>query len=220
MADRLVALTPAADPGEISAPTERGLGVGRRPPAADTLTAMMSRVQQGDEQAFADLYNATSRLVFGIVLRVLRNHAQAEEVAQEVYLEVWRTAVRYDVARGTTTAWLNVIAHRRAVDCVRSGERAARRDRGYQDLSDWDEPDPVDVVVSRQEASDVRRALDNLPPRQRDALLLAYFDGRSHREVAEILGVPLGTAKTRIRDAMRRLRSAFDLELSADRPSA
>lgn len=220
MADRLVAMTSAADPSKASAVSVCDVGVALRPPATDTLTVLMGRVQQGDEQAFADLYNATSRMVFGIVLRVLRNHAQAEEVSQEVYLEVWRTAIRYDVARGTTTGWLNVIAHRRAVDCVRSVERAARRDRWHQNLSDWDQPDPMDVVVSRQEAADVRRALDNLPSGQRDAVLLAYFDGRSHREVAEILGVPLGTAKTRIRGAMRRLRLAFELELAVDRPSA
>lgn len=187
----------------------------------DALTGLMSRMQEGDEEAFADFYAATSRMVFGMTLRVLHNRAQAEEVAQEVYLEVWRTAVRFDARRGTTTAWLNVIAHRRAVDCVRSGERATRRDRGCHDiLSGWGGPDPVDIVVARQRAFDVRRALDGLPAPQRDALLLAYFDGLSHREVAEILGVPLGTAKTRIRVAMMRLRAGFALELSAYRLGA
>ncbi len=181
----------------------------------------MSRVQQGDEQAFVDFYNATSRLVFGVALRVLQNHAKAEEVAQEVYLEVWRTAVRYDGARGTTTAWLNVIAHRRAIDCVRSVERASYRDHSYHVTSPISaEPDPVDVVVSREEAVGVRRALDGLPAGQREALLLAYFDGRSSREVAEILGIPLGTAKTRIRGAILRLRVAFRPDVSIYQPGA
>lgn len=181
----------------------------------------MSRVRRGDEEAFADLYSATSRLVFGTALRVLRNYAQAEEVAQEVYLEVWRTAVRYDAERGTTTGWLTVMAHRRAVDCVRSAESASRRDHGFSEvLGRSDEPDPVDVAVSRQESRDIQRALDRLPMGQRNALVLAYFDGRSHREVAEILGVPLGTAKSLIRGAVHRLRVGFESELSTYRPGA
>ncbi len=187
----------------------------------EALDDLMSRVSGGDAAAFADLYGATSRLVFGTALRVLRNHAQAEEVAQEVYLEVWRTAVRYDAARGTTMGWLTVMAHRRAVDCVRSTESASRRDRGFSEvLSRAQQPDPVDVAVSRQESRDIHRALDRLPTRQRNALVLAYFDGRSHREVAEILGVPLGTAKSLIRGAVHRLRVGFDAELSAYRPGA
>lgn len=181
----------------------------------------MHRVQGGDEGAFADLYAATSTMVFGMALRVLRNYAQAEEVSQDVYLEAWRTAIRFDEARGSATAWLTVMAHRRAVDCVRSEERSAKRDRGFSDvLAEVTAPDPVDVVVRRHQALDVRRALDQLPPGQRDALVLAYFDGFSHREVAEILGVPLGTAKTRIRAAVMRLRVSFELEMPAYRPSA
>lgn len=181
----------------------------------------MHQVQNGDQDAFADVYAATSTVVFGMALRVLRNYAQAEEVSQEVYLEAWRTAIRFDPTRGSATTWLTVMAHRRAVDCVRSGQRATRRDRGYADVSsDIAAPDPVDVMVTRQRADDVRRALAALPAAQRDALVLAYFDGRTHSEVAEILGVPLGTAKSRIRGALLRLRASFEPELHAYRPSA
>lgn len=213
---------PVTDSSALVAPAVRVLAAARRPsPAAEALRLTMVRVQEGDEDAFVDFYNATSRVVFGIALRVLRNHAQAEEVAQEVYLEVWRTSMRYDVTRGTATAWLNVIAHRRAVDCVRSGARATRRDLKYHDVPrEEGQPDPADIVVSRHEAYDVHRALDGLPSSQREALELAYFDGRSHREVAEILGVPLGTAKSRIRDAVRRLRVSFESEPAVDRQGA
>lgn len=183
--------------------------------------ALLRRVSERDEQAFADLYNATSRVVFGIVLRVLRNRAQAEEVAQEVYLEVWRTAVRFDVARGTASAWLNMIAHRRAVDWVRSQERRTVRDRRYTDADGGtDLPDASVAVVALDEAARVRRALGELSETQRRALVLAYFDGHSQREVAEILGVPLGTVKTRTRDALRRLRGIFEAETAVDDPLA
>lgn len=209
-------------PGSAQEATFRQLAeTASAPTRADALAALVRRVRDGDEQAFGELYQATSPVVFGIVLRVLRNRAKAEEVAQEVYLEVWRTAARYDQDRGTTTAWLNVIAHRRAVDCVRSGERASRRDRSFHDVMRWSqEPDPLDVVVARHDACEVRRAVDGLPDVQRHALLLVYFDGRSHREVADILEVPLGTAKSRIRQAMRRLRATFEPDVSVQRRGA
>jgi len=178
--------------------------------------ALMKRVSERDEQAFAEFYDATSRAVFGIVLRVVRNRAQAEEVAQEVYLEVWRTAVRFDVARGTVVGWLNVIAYRRAVDRIRSERRMVLRERRYAEAADQpDVPDGADTVVALAEAARVRRALGELTEAQRNALVLAYVDGHSQREVAEILGIPLGTVKTRMRDALRRLRSGFDLEASS-----
>lgn len=191
------------------------------PVPRDLVTGLMHRVQDGDQDAFAHLYVATSTMVFGMALRVLRNYAQAEEVSQDVYLEAWRTAIRFDASRGSAATWLSVMAHRRAVDCVRSGERASRRDRGYSDISnDTAVADPVDVMLTHQRSDDVRRALDALPAAQREALVLAYFDGRTHREVAEILDVPLGTVKSRIRGALLRLRASIEPELPAYRPSA
>lgn len=167
----------------------------------------MSRVAEGDQGAFAQLYDATSRTVFGIVLRVVQNHAQAEEVTQEVYVEAWRAARRFDPALGTPSAWLNTIAHRKAVDRVRSVERrSVRENREAQSAGAQDARDTADLVVDADEGRRVRDALEQLTEAQRTALQLAYYEGRSYREVAEYLEVPLGTAKTRIRDALKRLR--------------
>jgi len=173
--------------------------------------SLMSRVADGDQGAFAELYDATSPIVFGIALRVLRDRAQAEEVAQEVFLEVWRTAARYDPGKGTPSAWINTMAHRRAIDRVRSAELSTQRDQRHaEDQLASTAPDISEEVVRRDVGRRVRRALATLPEAQRRPLALAYFDGRSQREVAEIMGLPLGTVKTRMRDAMRRLRTHLD----------
>lgn len=187
------------------------VGLMRRTTAADELNLAMTRMAAGDPQAFGTFYDATSRSVFGIILRVLRDRAQSEEVTQEVYLEAWRAAARYDARQGTPAAWVNTIAHRRAIDRVRSVERAMQRDQrhaeGEQVMSS---PDTSDVVVARAEGERVRAALQHLPEAQRTALTLAYFDGHTQREVAEMLNVPLGTIKTRMRDAIKKLRIALD----------
>lgn len=171
------------------------------------LYPLMSKVRDGDQKAFAHLYDATVRNVFGIVLHVLRDHAQAEEVTQEVYLEAWTQATRYDAGQGSVSAWLNTIAHRRAVDRVRSSERrSAREQRHFEQEPVLLASDPSDLVADGDEGRRVRAALDTLPEGQRTALRLAYFEGKTQREVAEFLELPLGTVKTRIRDAMQRLR--------------
>jgi RNA polymerase sigma-70 factor (ECF subfamily) len=171
----------------------------------------MLRVAAGDHDAFATFYDATSRTIFGIALRVLRDRAQAEEVVQEVFLEAWRTSARFDPQQGTPSAWINTIAHRRAVDRVRSVQRSVQRDQRHaQTEYEMDAPDVSDIVVARDEGGRVRRALAALPEAQRTALALAYFDGRTQREVAELLDVPLGTVKTRMRDAMKKLRAHLD----------
>src|SRR4051794_33760503 len=173
------------------------------------LTELMARVASGDQAAFAQLYDRTSRSVFGIVLNVVRDRAQAEEVTQEVYVDAWRTATRFDPAAGSPKAWLNTIAHRRAVDRVRSAERRSQRER-RSFLESTDDPvsrDTSEIMVARDESSRVLDALTALPEPQRDAVVLAYFEGRSHRDISESLQVPLGTVKTRIRDGLRRLRS-------------
>jgi len=180
------------------------------------LGRLMARVAKGDQQAFAEVYDATSRTVFGIVLRVLRDRAQAEEVTQEVYVDAWRQAKRFDSTRGSASSWLNTIAHRKAVDRVRSVERATARDQQHFEREAREpEPDVSDLVVARDEGRRVRDAMQQLPDAQRTALELAYFDGRSQREVAEFLEVPLGTVKTRIRDAMKRLRTYLREESTA-----
>lgn len=181
-----------------------------RPPALK-LVEVMHRVAQGDQQAFAELYDATSRTVFGIVLSVLRDNAQAEEVTQEVYVDAWRSATRFNAELGSPAGWINTIAHRKAVDRVRSSERQRRREHRHFDSSTSPPAeDTSDLVVAQDEGRRVRAALQELPEAQRTALHLAYFEGRSHREVAEFLEVPLGTVKTRIRDAMKKLRQQME----------
>jgi RNA polymerase sigma-70 factor, ECF subfamily len=174
------------------------------------LVELMTKVAGGDQEAFAGLYDATSRKVFGIVLRVLVDRAQAEEITQEVYVDAWRTAARYNANQGSVSAWLTTIAHRKAVDRVRSVERSRQRDQRHAEGTfEQQEPDVSEHVIARDEGRRVRAALRDLPEAQRTALELAYYEGRTQREIAEYLEIPLGTAKTRIRDAMQRLRGTL-----------
>ena len=179
----------------------------------DILERLLAQVARGDEQAFADLYQRVAAAVFGLVSKVVRNPAQSEEVTQEVIVELWRTAPRFDPARGTARSWIMTCAHRRAVDRVRSAESAARRD----DLAGRrDQGRPYDEVVEQVESSlereHVRRGLQALTALQREAVVLAYYGGHTHREIAELLGVPQGTVKTRLRDGLIRLRDHLGVE--------
>lgn len=169
---------------------------------------LLEQIARGDQEAFAAFYDLTAPAVFGIVLRVLRDRAQAEEVTQEVYVDAWRNATRFDSAFGAAAGWLNTIAHRKAVDRVRSVERSTARDQRHHELEPQRSDDEVsELVVARDESRRVHDALEQLPENQRTVVRLAYFEGRSQREVAEHLQIPLGTAKTRIRDALKRLRT-------------
>ena len=176
--------------------------------AADPLGDLLRRAGRGDEPAFAELYDALSALLHGIVLKVVRDPAQSEEVTQEAFVELWRLAPRYDASRGTVRAWATTVAHRRAVDRVRS-EQASRR-RSYREAEqrgvDHSSTDVADHVVADLDATRVRKALARLTAIQRQAIELAYFGGHSYREVAALMAVPEGTIKTRIRDGMIRLR--------------
>jgi RNA polymerase sigma-70 factor, ECF subfamily len=176
------------------------------------LERLLALVAGGSEEAFAELYREVAAAVFGLVGRVVRNPAQAEEVTQEVFVELWRTASRFDPARGTARSWIMTCAHRRAVDRVRSAERAARRD----DLAGRrDQGRPYDQVAEQVEATlereQVRRSLDSLTDLQREAVVLAYYGGYTHREISELLGVPSGTVKTRLRDGLLRLRDQLEV---------
>ncbi len=177
------------------------------------LVALITRASRGDESAFAELYDLTSSRVFGLARRVVRDPAQAEEVAQEAYLEIWRQSARFDAARGSVLAWMLTIVHRRAVDRVRSAESAHERDRRYAAVGDGPEYDVVDeAVTANLEQARVRRALETLTDVQREAVTLAYYGGYTHREVSDLLGVPLGTVKTRMRDGLIRLRDTLGVE--------
>jgi RNA polymerase sigma-70 factor (ECF subfamily) len=175
-----------------------------------TLSSLIRLSARGDEQAFTQLYDETSARVFGLVLRVIRDRAQAEEVTQEVFLQVWRTASRYDESKGSALSWLMTLAHRRAVDRVRAAEAASRQDTSYHQNSYQIEHDATaEAAESSMEARRVRSALEELTTVQREALELAYFGGYTHTEVASMLDLPVGTAKTRIRDGLIRLRDAM-----------
>ncbi len=172
----------------------------------DPLADLLSRAGRGDQAAFAQLYDALAPLLHGIVIKVLRDPAQSEEVTQEAFVELWRLAPRYDASRGSVRSWATTLAHRRAIDRVRSEQ--ATRDRTERDAQKRPvhTPDVADQVVGTMEATRVRKALARLTEMQRQAVELAYFGGHTYRQVAVLLNVPEGTIKTRIRDGMIRLR--------------
>ncbi len=178
------------------------------------LAELLSRSARGHEDAFAALYDRTCARIHGIVLRVLRSPDQAAEVTQEVYVEVWRQAARYSAERGSVMAWMATMAHRRAVDRVRSVTSEVNRDTRYAREATAPAQDNVwSRVEQRFDAERVRRGLSALTRIQREAIVLAYFGGYSQSQVAELLDLPLGTVKTRIRDGLIRLRDAVGVEL-------
>jgi len=174
------------------------------PPSPEEL---LERVATGDREAFAALYDLTAPRVLGLIKRLLKDHSQSEEVTQEVFLEIWQTATRFDPARGGASSWMLTMAHRRAVDRVRASQSSRDRDTkiGIRDFET--EYDGVtEQVEIRIEHERVERALGRLTELQRQAVQLAYYGGYSHSEVSELLHVPIGTVKTRLRDGMIRLR--------------
>ncbi|MEW2143325.1 sigma-70 family RNA polymerase sigma factor [Micromonospora vinacea] len=181
------------------------------PPNADEL---LPRVARGDEAAFAALYDAMAGRVLGLARRVVRDPAQAEEVTQEVMVEVWRTAGRFDAGRGSASAWILTMAHRRAVDRVRSEQAHTNR---VQQVAATETHVPYDEVVedvtARLEREQVRRCLGRLTPVQRESVTLAYYGGHTYREVAEKLQTPLPTVKTRMRDGLIRMRDCLGIEM-------
>jgi RNA polymerase sigma-70 factor (ECF subfamily) len=187
-------------------------GDARSAPGSDRLDLadLLRRSARGDEAAFAELYDATSPRIYGLALRVVRDPAQAQEVTQEAYLETWRTASRFDPAKGSAISWLMTIAHRKGVDRVRSAEASGRRDTTYHEANATvDHDSTADAAEASLEARRVRAALSGLTVVQREAITLAYSGGYTHTEVATMLDLPVGTAKTRIRDGLIRLRDAL-----------
>ncbi|KRE54763.1 RNA polymerase subunit sigma [Phycicoccus sp. Soil748] len=183
------------------------------PAVAPDLSELLRACALGDESAFARLYDAVSSRVYGLVLRVVRDPAQSEEVAQEALLDIWRTSARFDPERGSAVSWMLTIAHRKAVDRVRSAQASTDREDSYGSRNQERSFDQtVETVERRLDAQRVRNAMDVLTDTQRKAVELAYFGGYTHTEVASLLGVPLGTAKTRIRDGLIRLRDTLGVQ--------
>lgn len=184
-----------------------GCGHGRAGVEADELLVL---VAGGDHRAFEDLYALVSGPVFGLVRRVVRDPAQSEEVSQEVLLELWRSAARFDPRRGSALSWILTLAHRRAVDRVRSARAAGEREQREAQRAGEPAFDHVaEEVEAGLEREWVRRCLTRLTALQRQSVTLAYYDGYTYREVAERLSLPLGTVKTRMRDGLTRLRECL-----------
>ncbi|HYP54038.1 MAG TPA: sigma-70 family RNA polymerase sigma factor [Pyrinomonadaceae bacterium] len=176
---------------------------------------LIRSVASGDQHALAALYDSTSRLVYGLVLRILGDAGAAEEVLLDVYTQVWRQANQYSERRGSPLAWLTTIARSRAIDRLRAGRQDEQRERPLDLSVQTATTENLEEAMARREVqTKVRAALDALPPEQREVIELAYYSGMSHSEIAARTGHPLGTVKTRTRLGMSRLR-----QLLADAPA-
>ena len=191
----------SAQPGIRDSPDET---------AADAPEELMRRVTLGEESAFEQLYDQFAGRVFGLSRRIVRNPSQAEEVAQEVFLEIWRRASRFDAAKGSATSWIMTLTHARSVDRVRSAQASSDRELKVAYASHEIEVDSVvEAVESKFERRAVQKCLGALTEVQRESITLAYYSGYTYREVAELLSTPLPTIKTRLRDGMIRLRDCL-----------
>lgn len=196
--------TPNAPNPEAAAPPGTPTDVNRR------LAALLERVARGDQAAFAEFYELTSRRVFGMARRVLIDVELSEDTTQEVFLQVWQNAAKFNPEAGSPLAWLMTISHRRAVDKVRSSQSSTDREAKYGASSqDIDHDSVSDEVGSRLEAEAVVRCLNTLTDTQQESVRLAYYGGLTYREVAEKLNAAVPTIKSRIRDGLIRLKTCL-----------
>lgn len=178
----------------------------------DPAAGALLRMATGEREAVGALYDLLAGPVYGTIRRVVRDPARSEELTQEVFVTAWRTAARFDPGRGSGRTWLLTIAHRRAVDCVRSERRRREREAREAVLQRVVPDGPAEVIVDRAERGLLVDALRRLSAPQRESIELAYYGGHTHREIADLLGLPLGTVKTRIRDGLQRLRDVLGVE--------
>jgi len=193
------------------------------------LYEVMQQMKSGDHAALARCYDVIGPVVFSLAVRMLRDRPAAEDVTQDIFVQVWRQAANYDITRGTPEAWVMMIARTRILDRLRS--RAAgivlkpvgENLPDAPDAEDW----PEDIAITHESAANVRKALSELPPDQKHAIELAFFDGLTHVQISEKLGVPLGTIKTRIRLGLFKIRDhlvdmlgeeAFSSEMTEPNP--
>jgi RNA polymerase sigma-70 factor (ECF subfamily) len=208
-----ISALPSGPEGESSRPGPAPGSVTGREADAAHLVQLMARCARGHEDAFAELYDLTSSRIYGTVLRVLRSPDHAAEVTQEVFVEVWRQSARYAADRGSVLGWMTTMAHRRAVDRVRSVTSEVARDERYAITGTAREVDHVwEGVEQKLDVERVRKGMASLTAIQREALTLAYFGGYTQSQVASLLKLPLGTVKTRIRDGLIGLRDALGVE--------
>jgi RNA polymerase sigma factor (sigma-70 family) len=186
---------------------------GQPPRFTDWERELRARLGAGDEQALAEAYDQFSPMVYGLAVRVTGDRAAAEDVTQEVFLHLWQRPAAFDPDRGRLRAWLATMAHHRAVDHLR---RASVRERytarAAVEREPAPPPNPEEAAVAAAVAKRVRVAVDELPDAQRTAVLLAYFEGRTFRQVAQLTGVPEGTAKSRLRLGLRRIAARLQSE--------
>jgi RNA polymerase sigma-70 factor (ECF subfamily) len=179
---------------------------------------LLSRIGQSDRDALAALYDRYGRRVFALAARILNDPVTSEEVAQDVFLSIWRRGQSYSPDKGRFTTWLFSIAHNRTIDELR--RRRRDRNRGSEDIDDHldiisNEISPAESAVAQDEYAQVRVALGTLPHEQRQVVELSYFKGLTQAEIAERTGQPLGTVKTRMRLALKKLRDAMTSEIGA-----
>jgi len=191
--------------GRPSSPTPLGFS-GEAQSAEDLLV----RAGAADQDAFRSLYESFSARVYGLVLRILRDASQAEEVAQEIFFEIWRRAARFDRAKGSATSWIMTLTHARAVDRVRQSQASRDRDhRSSVDNFDRDIDSVSEAVLQREDSGRIRDCLESLTTLQRQSVTLAYFGGHTQREISELIHVAIPTIKTRVRDGLIRLRDCM-----------